>query len=275
MTRPKPVEYSLPDGGSITASALKRKGREAQRDVMRRWFFENYEDPVESTPYEDGYVFIYGGPFDAHEELSKEFAGTVPDEVIEELADELSDISHEWTSTSREGFYDDFDIEVSADYLAVFRSSIMDILSLLAEPVESLPSRRYLNRLLYGNVITALECFLSDFFIYRINEDHKLFRKFIETTPAFKQQNLSVSEVFRAMDAIEQRAKSYLSSVVWHRLKIVASSYKNVLDVEFPDTKELREVIKLRHELFTKMEKRKTAPYTKLGSPTLGTPFDL
>lgn len=216
---------------------------------MRRWFFENYEDPVESTPYENGYVFIYGGPFDAREELSNEFAGTVSDEVIGELADELSDISNEWTSTSREGFYDDFDIEVSADYLTVFQSSIMDILSLLAEPVESPPSRRYLNRLLYGNVITALECFLSDFFTYRINEDRKLFRKFIETTPAFKQQNLTVSEVFRAMDAIDQRAKSYLSNVVWHRLKIVASAYKNVLDVEFPDTKELRGVIKVRHEL--------------------------
>jgi hypothetical protein len=253
----KQIQYSLPDdGGSITASDLERKDRETQLDVMRTWFYENYEDPAENTPYEGGYVYIYGGPFDARQELNSEFGGIVSDEIIEELADELSDISYEWTSTDREGF-DEFEIEIEAGRPTVFENSVFDILGVFAEPIQS-PAREYVNRLLYVNVVTALESFLSDFFTYRINQDPNLLRKFVETTPAFKEQKIPVSDVFRAMGAIEKRAESYLSSLVWHRLKIVAALYKNVLDIEFPDTRELHEtVITLRHELVHRNGKKK------------------
>jgi hypothetical protein len=258
----KPIQYSLPDGGgSINAPELERKDREAQLDVMRTWFYENYEDPAENTPYEGGYVYIYGGPFDARQELNSEFGGIISDEIIEELADELSDISYEWTSTDREGF-DEFEIEIEAGRPTVFENSVFDILGVFAEPIQS-PAREYVNRLLYVNVVTALESFLSDFFSYRINQDPNLLRKFVETTPAFKEQKIPVSDVFRAMDAIEKRAESYLSSIVWHRLKIVAALYKNVLDIEFPDTRELHEtVIKLRHELVHRNGKKKDGIHT-------------
>jgi len=42
------------------------------------------------NPHHDGgYVYICGGPYDAAEELRTEFEGLVPDDVIEELENEL------------------------------------------------------------------------------------------------------------------------------------------------------------------------------------------
>ena len=45
-------------------------------ESMVSWFFTNFEDPAEHTPYESaegGYQFIWGGPCDAREELEDAF----------------------------------------------------------------------------------------------------------------------------------------------------------------------------------------------------------
>ena len=73
---------------------------EAQKQKMREWFFDHYTNPLDNTPYESaegGYIYIWGGPYDAREELNEEFSGEVPDDIIEELADELNEITIEWT----------------------------------------------------------------------------------------------------------------------------------------------------------------------------------
>ncbi|HEX9023368.1 MAG TPA: HEPN-associated N-terminal domain-containing protein, partial [Geobacteraceae bacterium] len=64
------------------------------------WFYSKYEDPANNCPYESkegGYQYIWGGPYDAYEELFQEFSGIYPDEIIEDLADELNDRSYEWS----------------------------------------------------------------------------------------------------------------------------------------------------------------------------------
>jgi hypothetical protein len=131
-----------------------------------------------------------------------------------------------------------------------FQTSVMNILSLLAQPIEAPPDKTNLHRLLYINVITILECYLSDFFISHVREDRKLLRKLIETTPTFKKQKLTVNKVFETMEVIDKRADSYLTGLVWHRLKDVSALYERVLGVSFPpDMIALRNAIGVRHEL--------------------------
>jgi hypothetical protein len=33
------------------------------------WFLQHYTDPAYNCPWDDGYVFIFGGPYDAREEI--------------------------------------------------------------------------------------------------------------------------------------------------------------------------------------------------------------
>jgi hypothetical protein len=50
--------------------------RETIIEMMVAWFFENFENPAERTPYDEGcYVWIWGGPCDAREELYEAFSG--------------------------------------------------------------------------------------------------------------------------------------------------------------------------------------------------------
>src|ERR1700733_10146417 len=88
--------YMLEDGKRISSRELPNADREQQLEAMRRWFHRHYEDPVENCPHdsgEGGYLYIYGGPYNASEELSSEFGGVIEDDLIEKLASELDDIS--------------------------------------------------------------------------------------------------------------------------------------------------------------------------------------
>lgn len=74
----------------ITPSELKRAGRERQKAYMRHWFHRNFEDPSNETPRDDGeFIYIWGGPYDAHEQIFDEFGALVPEDRIQDVADEI------------------------------------------------------------------------------------------------------------------------------------------------------------------------------------------
>jgi len=79
--------------------------REDQLAEVKKWFFSKYEDPVESCPYESregGYQYIWGGPYDAREEIESEFGEVVDESVIDEVVSELEDQCWEWSGRSDE-----------------------------------------------------------------------------------------------------------------------------------------------------------------------------
>ena len=104
-------------------SYLNSVAPEEQIDVMRSWFLANYESPAESTPFESaegGYIYIYGGPFDARDELVSVFGDYVTESVINELVEELESESISWTGIPREDDCDDDDDEIDNQSLEGF-----------------------------------------------------------------------------------------------------------------------------------------------------------
>ena len=96
---------------TISPNMLSKADREIQRGVMRTWFFQRYEDPQEECPYdpeEGDYVYIWGGPYDAREELDREFDRVVPQEVINALAEELERDCVEWSAVPEHADVDDY-----------------------------------------------------------------------------------------------------------------------------------------------------------------------
>ncbi|WP_336980938.1 hypothetical protein [Altererythrobacter fulvus] len=60
-------------------------------EAMVEWFHANFEDPAMETPYESaegGYQYIWGGPYDAQEELWDAFPDAT-EELISRAADEI------------------------------------------------------------------------------------------------------------------------------------------------------------------------------------------
>ena len=69
-------------------------------EEMKEWFFKNYEDPANKTPFESaagGYQYIWGGPYYADDQLASKFGDELPEDVIDEAVAEIeSDGIVEW-----------------------------------------------------------------------------------------------------------------------------------------------------------------------------------
>jgi hypothetical protein len=250
------VEYQLEGEGSITAKKLKSADPELQKEAMQVWFYSRFEDPVHSCPYnsqEGGYQFIYGGPYEADEELQNEFSGIVPDGVIDELADELQNECSEWSGDSsvRSDDFTEWDYlpntEISK-HLQTFNSSIANVKTLLIVEVPA-AQRRHFTGMLYVSVIMAMEAYLLDNFLSCLDADEAVFRKYIETAGYFRAQKIPLSTIFAESEGINKRGRAYLTKMLWHRLSEVAKLYRNALGVQFPqDLKELLAAVQIRHD---------------------------
>jgi hypothetical protein len=107
-----------------TSIDLMSLSREKQLEEMEAWFRSMYEDPAERTPYESregGYIWIWGGPYDAATELIGQYGGIVPDDVINELVDKLSGECIEWAPTEQPGDYDEGLFEAISSNVAAAR----------------------------------------------------------------------------------------------------------------------------------------------------------
>lgn len=130
-----------PEG--VTIAQLKRLNRQAKRNVMEAWFRQNFEDPAERTPYESaegGYQYIHGGPYEADDVLQNEFDGIVPEDLIAELADELSNECWEWAPVDGSEF-DDSDYDHDAEIRGPVR--MPDPLDLMPDDFDIAGSPRF------------------------------------------------------------------------------------------------------------------------------------
>ena len=226
-----------------------------QQKFMRDWFLDNFEDPVHSLPYvsrEGGYIWIYGGPYDPHEELHEKFGDLVPEELIEEVADELFAECHEWAAQSDpsdDDFYGLDNPDEPAEYFNEYCSAMDSNRAMLALEVPD-SVRNTFHGIVFVNLITIMETYLSDTLIGLVTHSEKSMRTFVVTTPEFKERKLSIAEIFESIDKMPETAKKYLEAVVWHRLSVVRNMYRDTLGVSFPDRlDDVFRAIEVRHAL--------------------------
>jgi hypothetical protein len=88
--------------------------RKAEKlEMMVDWFHRNFEDPAESTPYESaegGYIWIWGGPYEARDELYGKLGDLVSERVIEEAAQHIERHGiYDWAPVHKGDDYDDIE----------------------------------------------------------------------------------------------------------------------------------------------------------------------
>jgi hypothetical protein len=101
--------------------------------------------------------------------------------------------------------------------------------------------------MLHAHIVASIEAFLSSSFIHSVTNNDALIRKVIETTPHFKEQTISLSEVYSKQDNIQNIVGDYLKGIIFHKIKIAASLYKSVLNIDLGEIKWLTNAIAIRH----------------------------
>jgi hypothetical protein len=109
----EPARPFLEDGGQfgISKGGFRRLRKAEKRELMIEWFHQNFEDPAERTPYESaegGYQWIWGGPYDARDQLEGKFGGLAPESLIEEVVNKVEeDGLFDWAPTPSRDDYDE------------------------------------------------------------------------------------------------------------------------------------------------------------------------
>ena len=219
-----------------------------QKAFLKEWFLNNYEDPVDCCPYEDGeYVYIWGWPYYPKEELEEHFSGYVAQVVIDEVAKELESISWEWSDLPENDDEElSYFLSKTDDPYCNFLSACNEITGLLD---ESINSKETLYKMLYAQTISAMEQFLSSYFIGHIKDDVNLCIKFINSCDDLKK--IRLNEFAESKKTItEFCCKHALEKIVWHKFRVVKNYYKEVLGICFPeDISMIYQGIKKRHHI--------------------------
>src|SRR5262249_20809142 len=71
-------------------------------EAMVKWFWENFEDPAHETPWAEGeYVYIWGDPYEARDELENAFGETASERAFKIAVDEIESNGWEWAPSGQ------------------------------------------------------------------------------------------------------------------------------------------------------------------------------
>lgn len=234
------------NGKKVPLKSLKYKSKEDQLEVMRNWFLAKFEDPANSCPYdgrEGGYAYIYGGPYDASEELQAMFDQYIKFEYIEELVDELQIQCFDWSGNSNniDDWYDDdiYNAVTSSGNPYIKFIDNIDKIKKLAKDKTEQQQKDHLLSLLYTNVITALETLYVELFINSIEKDDVYIADCIEKGKTEFKVSKEIAALLFKGEPIEKireelirSIKEYLISASWHSTKKVIDRYKATFDIK-------------------------------------------
>lgn len=152
------------------------------------------------------------------------------------------------------GWYDGFEhlediIKPNTRFYSVAFESLEEIETIISNGTQY-TNENLLAKLLYANVITAFEAYLSDTFIYTVVSFPPLIRRIVESDPEFSRRKLEVADLFRRHDGIKNEVAEYLEGLIYHNLSKIKQLYKSVLCVEFPkDLSSIFRAINIRHDI--------------------------
>ncbi|EEZ3329219.1 hypothetical protein D1O90_005417, partial [Escherichia coli] len=149
------------------------------------------------------------------------------------------------------GWTDSFEdlIEYHKDFTTfyeVFATSLNDTRSLLSLAEEN----KTLARLLYANVITAMETYLSDTFKKQVINREAIKRRFVQSNDAFKEK-ITIQDIFRRMETLSEEIVQVIDQMSFHNIQKTSALFKSVLDTEFPTgkMKDLSLAVGIRHDV--------------------------
>lgn len=242
-------------GTSLSKNEIKRLNNDSKIDIMRSWFHEHFSDPVENTPYESsegGYIYIWGGPYDAYEELSV-FSDIINDDLIQELSKELSEECLEWTGREQPAdYFEDivFDNEDDDNItINTFNQSIDNINEIINSPFPN-KSKNHLYGLLHISVITSIEAYLLDKFLIQVFLNDDNIQSFIKNEASISKEKINISNIYEEMSNLNSKIKTRIQSISWHNIATANNLYQNTLNIDFPkDIGSLYVSVQTRHHL--------------------------
>lgn len=140
-------------------------------------------------------------------------------------------------------------IAQNIDHRASFLNEMDSSVRLLRLQIDDHATRQLLLRQTFISIIGALETFLSDTFISKTLSSENHLQQFVRNHSEFKQQKISISEIFDVSVKIKERAKTVMVNTIYHKLPTIREMYTGTFSIDFPDISSLQKYILVRHDL--------------------------
>jgi hypothetical protein len=135
----------------------------------------------------------------------------------------------------------------STRQLEIYRKVTTDVVVLLRHQQPD-SARATLNNMLYAQIVTAIEAYLSSSFIATVVNDDRLIRRLVETDPELAKRQFSLREIFERWNELKVTVAKYLKDLIFHDLKKVKPMFESVLDIDLGDVGWLFKAILIRHD---------------------------
>jgi hypothetical protein len=223
---------------------------------MRLYVRDSYEQK------EGVYVDVLDGSYETLDVLNDEFANIITLDIIAKVAGEIENgfKCKEWSKIPKDNDIDEYFIEnLNTEFHDNFKVAIRSIELLSHQaPVLKEELQQSLNRMLYVNIITAMESYLSEAFTHVVLSDELNVRKLVEKTPELQSRPLKLGDIFLRIDSLESEVQKYLMELIYHRLDKVRELYRHTLNIKFPeDLSSIFKAIINRHDIIHRNGKRK------------------
>ncbi|RXH58248.1 hypothetical protein GRAN_1558 [Granulicella sibirica] len=123
-------------------------------------------------------------------------------------------------------------------------------IELVAKEKRSIIDGPLIYRLLYLNIIIALETYLGDSFSAIVLNKRPYLERFVSHSTHLREKQISLSDIFKRAKTIETDVRGFINGISWHDLANVAKIYKQAFGLTLPDIPDtIRTGIKLRHDI--------------------------
>lgn len=132
----------------------------------------------------------------------------------------------------------------------LFDTTHADVIKVM-EKIDSIDEnmKSYLYKLLYANLITSMEAYLSDTLIKYVTENEEYLRKFTETYKPFKNQTFTTDNIFNRMDHLKDIVKGELRELMYHNLPKIKPIFMDSMGIDIGVIKDLYKAVLIRHDI--------------------------
>lgn len=137
----------------------------------------------------------------------------------------------------------------TSEYYKEFLQSISNIKQLIEIEISDENLKKPFFRMLFANVITIMESYLSDTFIIKVTSKKKLMERLLNTK-LYNQEKKKLPDAYKWISKMKVNITEDLLKIQFHNLWKVKELYKEVLEIELPEvTEKLINSVFIRHDI--------------------------
>lgn len=214
----------------------------AEKDMHSATLEQEFVD-VECPNCHTNHTIILGSSICGGELYSEDL-----DENTSFVSEEIDDYFEDYTKT----------VESNTQFFDTFCKQMEKNKKLFANEILSGELAITLDKLLFSNIITCLETYLSDALINTIKSNQLFFKNFVKNFEEYKKQHFTLNEIYEKLEKLETIVKDDLFSLMYHNLPKIKKIYKITFDIDFPNNLgDIMRKISVRHDLVHRNGKNK------------------